>query len=49
MRYCGIVGGGGYQHLCAIAEVREPEPPVRLRATFYEPGTVEQVAAAAAS
>jgi predicted nuclease with RNAse H fold len=46
MRYCGIVTGGGYQHLCAIEEVREPEPPIRLRATFYEPGSVEQVAAA---
>src|SRR4051794_33302787 len=33
-------------HLCAIEEVREPEPPIRLRATFYEPGSVEQVAAA---
>ena len=46
MRYCGIVEGGGYQHLCAIEEVRDPEPPIRLRATFYEPGPVEQVAAA---
>jgi predicted nuclease with RNAse H fold len=46
MRYCGIVSGGGYHHLCALEEVREPEPPIRLRATFYEPGSVEQVAEA---
>src|SRR4051812_18409410 len=46
MRYCGIVSGGGYMHLCVIEEVREPEPPIRLRARFYEPGSVEQVAAA---
>jgi predicted nuclease with RNAse H fold len=49
MRYCGIVTGGGYQHLCAIEEVREPEPPIRLRATFFEPGSVEEVAAAVRS
>jgi predicted nuclease with RNAse H fold len=46
MRYCGIVAGGGYMHLCTLEEVREPEPPIRLRATFFEPGSVEQVAAA---
>src|SRR3954451_18041255 len=46
MRYCGIVSGGGYQHLCTLEEVREPEPPIRLKATFYEPGAVEQVAEA---
>lgn len=45
MRYCGIVSGGGYQHLCVLEEVRTPEPPIRLRADFYEPGSVEQVAA----
>ena len=46
MRYCGIVTGGGYLHLCAIEEVRDPDPPIRLRATFYEPGSAEQVAEA---
>jgi predicted nuclease with RNAse H fold len=46
VHYCGIVSGGGYQHLCVIEEVRTPEPPIRLRATFYEPGSVEEVAAA---
>src|SRR3954471_8626440 len=49
MRYCGIVSGGGYQHLCAIEEVREAEPPIRLRARFFEPGSVEEVAAAVRS
>ena len=49
MRYCGIVTGGGYLHLCAIEEVRDPDPPIRLRATFYEPGSAEQVAAAVRS
>jgi predicted nuclease with RNAse H fold len=46
VRYCGIVAGGGYQHLCAIEEVRTAEPPIRLSATFFEPGPVEQVAEA---
>ena len=46
MRYCGVVAGGSYVHLCALEEVRTPEPPIRLRATFFEPGSVEQVAEA---
>lgn len=46
MRYCGIVSGGGYVHLCTLEEVRTAEPPIRLRAIFYEPGSVEQVAEA---
>ena len=45
MLYCGVALGPDFQHLCALEEVRTPEPPVRLAATFYEPGTVEQVAA----
>ena len=45
MRYCGIVASGSYVHLCALEEVREPEPPIRLDAIFYEPATPEQVAA----
>jgi predicted nuclease with RNAse H fold len=49
MRYCGIVIGGGYAHLCALEEVREADPPIRLRATFFQPGPVEQVAAAVRS
>jgi predicted nuclease with RNAse H fold len=45
VRYCGIVASGSYVHLCALEEVREPEPPIRLEAIFYEPSTPEQVAA----
>lgn len=43
MRYCGIVAGREYQHLCALEEVRTEEPPIRLAATFFEPGSVAQV------
>ncbi len=46
MRYCGILVAGEYQHLCMLEEVRLAEPPIRLRATFFEPGSVEDVAAA---
>jgi predicted nuclease with RNAse H fold len=45
VRYCGIVAGGSYVHLCALEEVRVEEPPIRLEALFYEPATPEQVAA----
>ena len=43
MRYVGIVEGGNFQHMCALEEVRTPEPPIRLAATFFEPGTVQDV------
>jgi predicted nuclease with RNAse H fold len=45
VRYCGIVAAGPYQQLCTLEEVRTDEPPIRLHATFYDPGTPEQVAA----
>ena len=45
MRYCGVVAGGSYVHLCALEEVRVDEPPIRLAALFYEPAAPEQVAA----
>jgi predicted nuclease with RNAse H fold len=45
MRYCGIVAGGSYVHLCALEELRVDEPPIRLEALFYEPASPEQVAA----
>jgi predicted nuclease with RNAse H fold len=46
MRYFGVAfGPGDYAYACALEEVRAPEPPVRLRCLFYEPGSVEQVAA----
>lgn len=44
MRYCGIACGERWQHLCTLEEVRAPEPPVRLAATFYEPGEASEVA-----
>ena len=31
--------------LALVEEVRDPEPPIRLTALFYEPGSVEEVAA----
>jgi predicted nuclease with RNAse H fold len=43
MRYCGVVGAGPYLQLAALEEVRTEEPPIRLHARFYEPGTPEQV------
>ena len=45
MRYCGIAVGAEFQHLCTLEEVRAPEPPIRLGATFFEPGRVAQVVA----
>ena len=45
MRYCGVVVGPEFQHLCALEEVRPDEPPVRLRAIFFEPGSVGEVVA----
>jgi predicted nuclease with RNAse H fold len=42
--YCGVALAGPHFQLCALREVREPEPPIRLEATFYEPGPVEPVA-----
>jgi hypothetical protein len=35
----------GALQLALLEEVRDPEPPIRLSALFYEPGTPEQVAA----
>lgn len=45
MRYCGISPGHRHHHLCAIEEARTDEPPVRLAATFFEPGSAERVVA----
>jgi predicted nuclease with RNAse H fold len=47
MRYCGVVPlGGEHLQLATLEEVRAPEPPIRLAAGFYEPGSPAQVAAA---
>jgi predicted nuclease with RNAse H fold len=45
MRYCGIALGPGFVQLCALEEVLVEEPPVRLAATFYEPGDADHVIA----
>jgi predicted nuclease with RNAse H fold len=45
VRYCGIVAGGSYVHLCAFEELRVDQPPIQLEALFYEPASSEQVAA----
>ena len=43
MRYCGVVGAGPYLQLATLEEVRTEEPPIRLHARFYEPGSPAQV------
>jgi hypothetical protein len=45
LRYCGIALGPGFLQLATLEEVLELQPPVRLRATFYEPGDAAQVVA----
>src|SRR5690349_18594363 len=46
MRYCGIALGPGFFQLATLEEMLVDEPPVRLRAAFYEPGDLDQVVAA---
>lgn len=43
MRYCGISVDAELHHLCVLEEVRDPEPPIRLAATFYEPGSAQRI------
>jgi predicted nuclease with RNAse H fold len=45
MHYCGAVPTRGRLQLAMLEEVRAPEPPIRLSAIFFEPGSAEQVAA----
>jgi hypothetical protein len=45
MHYCGVVHAQGTLQLALLEEVRDPEPPIRLSALFYEPGSPEDVAA----
>jgi predicted nuclease with RNAse H fold len=45
MHYCGVVPMQGTLQLAMLEEVRTPEPPVRLSAIFFEPGSAAQVAA----
>ena len=45
MRYCGVVPMQSTLQLALLEEVRDPEPPIRLTALFYEPGSVDEVIA----
>ena len=45
MHYCGIVPAQRTLQLAMLEEVRAPEPPIRLSAIFFEPGSAAQVAA----
>ena len=45
MRYCGVVPMQSTLQLALVEEVRDPEPPIRLTALFYEPGSVDEVIA----
>jgi hypothetical protein len=45
MHYCGVVPMQGALQLAMLEEVRTPEPPIRLSAMFFEPGSPAQVAA----
>jgi hypothetical protein len=44
VHYCGIVPMQRVLQLALLEEVRDPEPPIRLSALFYEPGGADQVA-----
>jgi hypothetical protein len=45
VHYCGVVPLQSELQLALLEEVRDPEPPIRLTALFYEPGTADQIAA----
>jgi predicted nuclease with RNAse H fold len=45
VKYCGVVPTQSALQLAILEEVRTPEPPVRLSAMFFEPGSAAQVAA----
>jgi predicted nuclease with RNAse H fold len=45
MHYCGVVPMRGSLQLAMLEEVRTPDPPIRLSAIFYEPGSAAAVAA----
>jgi Protein of unknown function (DUF429) len=45
MHYCGVVPARGLLQLAMLEEVRRPEPPIRLGAVFFEPGSAAQLAA----
>jgi hypothetical protein len=45
VRYCGVVPMQRALQLALVEEVRDPEPPIRLTAVFYEPGSADELAA----
>jgi predicted nuclease with RNAse H fold len=45
MHYCGVVPLRGVLQLAILEEVRATEPPIRLSALFFEPGSADQLAA----
>jgi hypothetical protein len=45
VHYCGVVPAQRTLQLALLEEVRDPEPPIRLSALFYEPGSAGEVAA----
>jgi hypothetical protein len=45
VRYCGVVPMQSALQLVLLEEVRDPDPPIRLTALFYEPGSADQLAA----
>src|SRR5215217_4968416 len=44
MHHCGVVAMQSSLQLAMLEEVRAPEPPIRLSALFYEPGSAADVA-----
>jgi hypothetical protein len=45
MRYAGVAPlGPSHLQLVVVEELRDPDPPIRLVATFFEPGSGEEVA-----
>src|SRR5215217_2303616 len=44
MHHCGVVAAQSSLQLAMLEEVRAPEPPIRLSALFYEPGSAADVA-----
>lgn len=45
MRYSGVVPlGPSHLQLVVVEELRDPDPPIRLVASFFEPGSADEVA-----
>jgi len=45
MRYGGVVAlGPSHLQLVVVEELRDPDPPIRLVASFFEPGSADEVA-----